>query len=333
MKKHAIWLFTLGLLAVVGVERYSEAQDPPVRSISIATLAPPGSTWMKVFDAWNREIRRRSNKTLQLRFYAGGVQGDEAEVIRKIRNGRIDGAAVTAVGLAQVHRPALVFEMPDILRSYEELDAARTALAPEMDAAFERAGFKMLGWADVGIGRLFSTIPIRTPADMARAHPWLWRDDLVMPAFFQVVRSNPVPLQVPEVLSALQTRRIDSLLAPPVAVVALQWQSRVSYMTELNASVAVGGTLMGKRQWDSLTDEQRTIFTETAAQFHALARRNLRRDEQQALQSLGQNNIQVITPTAAQKEEWRRVAAQVRQRLVGQICDQALIDRVLRFRH
>ncbi|MBI2897070.1 MAG: TRAP transporter substrate-binding protein DctP [Deltaproteobacteria bacterium] len=333
MKKHAIWLFTLGLLTVVGIERYGEAQDAQVRSISIATLAPPGSTWMKVFDAWNREIRRRSNKTLQLRFYPGGVQGDEAEVIRKIRNGRVDGAAVTAVGLGQIHRPALVFEMPDILRNYDELDAARAALAPEMNAAFERAGFKMLGWADVGIGRLFSTMPIRTPADMARAHPWLWRDDLVMPAFFQVVRSNPVPLQVPEVLSALQTRRIDSLLATPVAAVALQWQSRVSYMTELSASIAIGGTIMGKRQWDSLTDEQRTILTETAAQFHALARRNLRRDEQQAIQSLGQNNIQVITPTAAQKEEWRRVATQVRQRLVGQICDQALIDRVLHFRH
>ena len=102
---------------------------PPTKTLSIATLAPPGSTWMKVFDAWNREVRRRSNKTLELRFYAGGVQGDESEVIRKIKGGRIDGAAVTAVGLAQIHRPALVFQMPGILRGYEQLDAARSALA------------------------------------------------------------------------------------------------------------------------------------------------------------------------------------------------------------
>jgi TRAP-type C4-dicarboxylate transport system substrate-binding protein len=96
----------------------SSAEDKPAapKVLSIATLAPPGSTWMKVFDAWNREVRRRSDKSLELRFYAGGVQGDESEVIRKIRSGRLDGAAVTAVGLAQIHRPALVFQMPGILR-------------------------------------------------------------------------------------------------------------------------------------------------------------------------------------------------------------------------
>jgi TRAP-type transport system periplasmic protein len=329
--KYAILLICAGLLTLVGIERHSEAQDAQVKNISIATLAPPGSTWMKVFDAWNREVRRRSNKTLQLRFYPGGVQGDEAEVIRKIRNGRIDGAAVTAVGLAQVHRPALVFELPDILDSYEELDAARTALGPEMNPAFERAGFKMLGWADVGIGKIFSTKRIASPGDMARAHPWLWRDDLIMPVFYQVVRSNPVPLQVPEVLGALQTGRIDTVMATPVAAVALQWSSRVSFMTNINASIAVGGTVIGKRQWDALSPEHRTIMTETAAQFHALARRNLRRDEEAAIQSMTQHNIQIVNPTPPQREEWKRVAAQIRQRLVGQIADQALIDRVMSF--
>ena len=118
----------LGLLTRAPV---SAADDKPAapatKTLSIATLAPPGSTWMKVFDAWNREIRRRSNGSLQLRFYPGGVQGDESEVIRKIRNGRIDGAAVTAVGLAQIHRPALVFQMPGILRTYAQLDVVPPA--------------------------------------------------------------------------------------------------------------------------------------------------------------------------------------------------------------
>src|SRR5258708_18069691 len=75
------------------------------RVLSMATLAPQGSPWMNVFDAANRELRRRTGGALSMRWYPGGVQGDEGEVVRKIRSGRLDGAAVTAVGLGQIHRP------------------------------------------------------------------------------------------------------------------------------------------------------------------------------------------------------------------------------------
>ena len=307
------------------------AAKAPVRTLSIATLAPPGSTWMKVFEAWNREIRRRSNQTLQLRFYAGGVQGDESEVIRKIRTGRLDGAAITAVGLSQIHRPALVFQMPGILRGYEQLDAARAAITPEMNPHFAQAGFQLLGWADVGMSRVFSTREVHAPADFAPLKPWVWRDDLVLPELFRVVKSNPVPLQLPEVLGALQTNRVDTVITTPVAAVALQWSSRVSYMLDFPLTVVIGGTVLGEKQWQSLTAEQKTILSETATQFHALARKNLRSDEQKALATLKDRNIKLVTPTESDKAAWLATGKQVRERLVGQIADQALVDRVMQF--
>jgi TRAP-type C4-dicarboxylate transport system substrate-binding protein len=312
----------------------SVAEDKPpaaTKTLSIATLAPPGSTWMKVFDAWNREIRRRSNGSLQLRFYPGGVQGDESEVIRKIRNGRLDGAAVTAVGLAQIHRPALVFQMPGILRSYAQLDAARDAITPEMNPKFAQAGFQLLGWADVGMSRVMSSHPVTKPADLAPRKPWVWRDDLVLPEFFKVVKSNPVPLQLPEVLGALQTNRVDTVITTPVAAVALQWSSRVSHLLDFPLTIVIGGTVMGHKQWESLTAEQKTILSETAAQFHALARKNLRNDETKALATLKERNIKVLTPSDADKAAWLEAGKQVRERLVGQIADRALVDRVMTF--
>ncbi len=335
MNKHLISLCSVVIAALSLITPSTgSAQDGDaagVKTISIATLAPPGSTWMRVFDAWNREVRRRSNKTLQMRFYAGGVQGDEAEVIRKIRNGRLDGAAVTAVGLSQVYRPALVFQMPGILRSYEQLDAARSALTPDMDKGFEAAGFKMLGWADVGQSRIFSTAPIQSPADLSSRKPWVWRDDLVLPWLYKVVKSNPVPLQLPEVLGALQTGRVDTLITPPVSAIALQWSSKVNYMTDLPMAIVIGGTVMGKKQWDSLSPEHQKILAETSAQFHALARKNLRGDEQQALTTLTSRNIKLVKVTDAQTKEWIDVAVKVRGELKGQIADEALVKKVMEF--
>jgi TRAP-type C4-dicarboxylate transport system substrate-binding protein len=321
------------VLLCLGVPGTALAEDKPAapKVLSIATLAPPGSTWMKVFEAWNREVRRRSNKSLELRFYAGGVQGDESEVIRKIKGGRLDGAAVTAVGLAQIHRPALVFQMPGILRGYDQLDAARAAITPEMDPKFAEAGFRLLGWADVGMSRVFSNKPVKQPTDLGTLKPWVWRDDLVLPEFFKVVKSNPVPLQLPEVLGALQTNRVDTVITTPVAAVALQWSSRVTHMLDFPLTVVIGGTVMGQKQWEGLSAEHKTIMSETGAQFHALARKNLRADEAKALATLKERNIAVVTPSEADKNVWLGVGKQVRDRLVGQIADRALVDRVMAF--
>lgn len=330
--RHKLALVLLAALSLFALDAGPmSAQEAETRTLSLATLAPPGSTWARVFDAWNRELRRRSDRSLQLRVYGGGVQGDEAEVVRKIRSGRLDMGAVTAVGLAQIHRPALVFQMPGILRTYEQLDRARDALNGEMDQGFTSSGFHMLGWADVGQSRIFSTGPVRTPADMGSRHPWVWRDDLVIPTFYQVVRSNPVPLQVPEVLGAIQTGRVDTAITPPVPCLALQWCSRLTHMTDMPLTIVLGGTVIGQRQWESLTEQQRTIMTETATQFHQLARRNLRRDEQQALQEIRTRGATVVDVTQAQQQEWLNVGRQIRQRLVGQIADQALVDRVAAF--
>ena len=325
-------LTMLAGLALVAVDAtHMRAQE--TRTLSLATLAPPGSTWARVFDAWNRELRSQTGGALQLRVYGGGVQGDEAEVIRKIRSGRLDAGAVTAVGLSQIHRPALVFQMPGILRTYAQLDHAREALQADMDAGFTSGGFHLVGWADVGQSRIFSTGTIVQPSDLASRHPWVWRDDLVLPAFYEVIHSNPVPLQVPEVLGAIQTGRVDTAVTPPVACLALQWCSRLNHMMDLPLTIVIGGTVIGQTQWAALPAAQQTLLTTTGAQFHTLARRNLRRDETQALASLGTHGVTADSVTPAQQTEWLNAATQIRTRLVGQIADQALVDRVAAFGH
>ena len=114
---------------------------------------------MRVCDAWNRELRRRTGSALQLRFYSNGVQGDEDEVVRKIRQGRIDGGMLTAIGLAQIHRPTVAFQIPGLFQTYEQLDHARDALRPELDAAFQQRSWlrECLGGATWAPSRIFGT--------------------------------------------------------------------------------------------------------------------------------------------------------------------------------
>ncbi|UJR84016.1 TRAP transporter substrate-binding protein DctP [Sandaracinus amylolyticus] len=331
MRIRALIALLLAFAFVLLPHAPSGAQDTQTRTITFATLAPPGSLIMRGLDAWNREIRRRTEGSLQLRFYAGGVQGDEPEVIRKIRSGRLDAGGVTSTGLAQIHRPALVFQLPGTFLRYEQVEAARAALAPEIEQGMVGQGFRMLGWADVGSAHLFSNREIHTPTDLSASRFWVRSDDVILPVLFDFVRSNPVSLSVPEVLGGLQTRRIDTFLAPPAVAVALQWSAHATHMGDTAVAILVGGSVISERTFQSLTPAQQQVLTETGAQFHGLARRNASRAEQESIQAMVGRGMQITRATPADVAAWRAIGRQVRDRVASRIADPALVARAAAF--
>ena len=337
MQRRALFPIALALFAFALaptdslVAQDTAAPAAAVRTLGIATLAPAGSVIVDGLNAWNRELRRRTNGTLQFRFYVGGVQGDDPEVVRKIRSGRLDGGTLTSTGLAAIYRPAMVFQLPATFLHYEQLDAARAALQPEIDQGIIAAGFRMLGWADVGQAHLFSQTPIARPSELAGTHLWVRDDDIILPAFVSRVHASSVELSVTEVLGALQTNRVDTFLAPPAVAIALQWSSHAHYVNEIPMSIVIGGMVISETTFQSLTPEQQTALTETGEQFHRLGRRNSRRMEAQSMHALTEHGITVTTTTDAQRDEWRVIGRQVRDAVASQIASPDLVARAVAF--
>lgn len=316
--------WSIALVTALSVGSAAEAQ----RLISVATLAPSGSTWMRGLEAANRELRRRTNGALALRFYPGGVQGDESEVVRKMRQGRLDGAVVTGVGLGQIHRPVLAFMLPGMFSNAAALTRSRNALAAEVEGQFNTNGFVLAAWGEGGAPRMFSQRPIRTPTDLRQVHPWVWRDDVILPALYGEAGARGVPLALPEVLSALQTNRIDAFVAPPLAAVALQWSTRASFVSEGANSFSVGGIVISRRAWDSLPADQQTTTREVINQFYGLVSRNVARDDERALASMTSRGITLVSYTDAERQQWAQLFQRTRARLVGTVSDAAWMERV-----
>lgn len=332
------FVFVLGtaFAAAVGAQVPGAPGTPPApgtpaateRVLSVATLAPTGSTWMRGLNALNRELRRRTNNAVSLRIYAGGVQGDESEVIRKMRQGRLDGAVVTGIGLGQIHRPTLAFMLPGMFRNQSGLDRARAALVGEVSQQFRTAGFELAAWGESGSPRLFSQREIRTPTDLRQVHPWVWREDVILPQMFEEVGASSVRLGLPEVLGALQTHRIDTVIAPPVATVALQWSAHFTHMSEGANSFGVGGFVFSRQAWDSLPADQQAVTREVINQFQTLIGRNIARDDLAAISSMAGRGVTAVSYTDAERAQWTAMFTRMRARLVGVVSDAAWMDRV-----
>jgi len=312
-------------LALPGTTTTTKAEES--YTLRIASLAPAGSSWMKVLNAWNKTLQDKTNGRLKMHFYPGGSQGDERDFVRKMRVGQLDGGVVTMTGMSMVVRAMIVLVLPGFLDTYEELDRVRAKMAPQFEAMFEKEGFKLLGWGDAGRNRLFSAKPFRAPSDLKSLRPWVWKDELVFVELYDVIGANAIRLGVPEVYPALQTRMIDMVSSSALTAVALQWYTRVKYMTGWNSAIIAGGMIMKKDKFDELPPDLREIYETTGERAYDLLNNTIRKDDDKAYQIVLKRGIQVVEAGDA-KPEWDAAYKKVRDNLTGRVFPKSLLTAV-----
>ena len=107
---------------------------------------------------------------MKVKFYAGGVQGDERDVSARCRLGQLSGAAITGIGLSIISPEVRALEAA---RTYDELDhAARAARSATAQEGSSEKGYILLGWGDVGPVHLFSQQPVRRSPICGQTKLW-----------------------------------------------------------------------------------------------------------------------------------------------------------------
>lgn len=329
MLRRVLSIFALFLATLFALSRPVDAQTPQATTtLRIATLAPRGSTWHRVFTAWGNSLRTETGGRLAIDVEALGA-GDEMEIVRRLRAGQLDGASLTAIGIGQIARPVLVLQAPGVFESYEQLDRARTTLDAELRAMLAEGGMSLMGWSDYGQGRIFSTRPITRPSDFAQAHPWVLENDPMFAEFLRVVGATGVPLPIGGVRAALEAGRIDTVVASATAVSALQWHQRLTHATQDSNAILVGATVLAKARVDGLPADLREALERTARQAHDVLQRTVRRDDQRYFDTLvSRHGIQAVS-ASDHAAEWRQAAERTRERLIGRVYTREQLDRAM----
>jgi len=321
------WLVAI-LCGLLGGPAAAPAEATSKTVIRYATLAPAQSPFGKILRAWGRSLEKETEGRVEFRFYAGGSQGDERDVVRKMRAGQIDAGGMTTIGLGIVVRPVLVLSAPGVIGNYEQLARVRAGMDTRFDTMFEQAGYKLLAWSDAGQGRLMSTAPVRSPDDLKSRRPWAWKDAPIFTEFLKVVGANPVRLGVGEVYPGLQTEMIDVVPSSAIGAVALQWFTKLDFMTKDSFGIIVGASIIKKETFDALSEEDQAVLLHTAKRAGEALDRVVRRDDAKAFQTLVQRGMQLVD-TDPHREAWERVAKQTRDNLTGRIYSKSLLTEVM----
>lgn len=325
---HAIVLVALAMMLVPGASEHAQAAN--TRYIRVATLLPRDSDLARSFRKIDRALRSASNNGWAIRLYAGGVAGDEPDVLRKMRIGQMDASIVTTTGLSHLVKEIAVLDSPGVIHDYGEFEAVTTAMKDEWARSFDEKGWKLLGWSEAGQYRWFSRAGMERPSDLRERRPWLWPASFILKELYHVIGCNGVPLGVPEVFGALQTNMIDTVISTSTALVALQWHPRLRHVTEQTFGVLINGMVMRGEKWTQLpAGIGQTLQTELD-RVVAAERADMRRADERAYQNLLKRGYVADRWGPGGYEQYLEVEKQVRDRLVNRLYPPDLLKRVMR---
>jgi len=296
--------------------------------ITLATVAPEGSLWMKEMHKLDEKIREKTDGHVRMKFYAGGVAGDDKTVLEKIKGGQFVGAGLTGVGLGEIVPDFRVMEIPFHFRNYAEVDYVLRKLSKWFKQKFEEKGYKVLGWTDQGFVFVMSKKKIGSVADMKAAKPWVWDVDPLAHAAFAAFGINPIPLSIENVATSLDSGMIDTIYISPEAAIALQWYRKVSYLVDMPVVDGAGAIVISKAYFDKMPKEYQVVLeTLSASYLQNLTSKN-RKSNEQAMKTLAGKGIAAIQPSAEDLVRFEEVGRKAANNLVGKLYSQKLLDKV-----
>jgi TRAP-type C4-dicarboxylate transport system substrate-binding protein len=272
----------------------------------IATISPDGLGWMSKFRVGLERIEAETNKRVTFKIYPGGVQGDDATVLRKMRIRQLNGGVFAAGSLTRFFPDLQVYNLPLQFRSYEEVDFVRARMDSYISDGLQKAGIKTFAFTETGFAYLLANEPVSSLADLRKLKAWIPDNDPIAAELIKSFDVSPIPLNITDVLPALQTGMINAVVGPPSVILALQWHNHLTHLMNLPLVYIYSMLAMDMKVYSKASSTDQDTVVKILDEVFELVGRETRSDNERALQALKKIGITFVEPT--DKAEWQTAA-------------------------
>jgi TRAP-type C4-dicarboxylate transport system substrate-binding protein len=294
--------------------------------VKLGTLAPHGSAWHEILKDLGRSWAEASGGAVTLKVYAGGVQGSEGDMIRKLGIGQLQAAALTNVGMQDITTEPKALSIPLLFADERQADCAFEAVRPELDEALLRRSYVVLHWSRLGPMHLFCTEARRTPAELAGARLFAQDGDPKANDAWREAGFRPVVLASTDMLPALQTGMIDCVPSLPLYVLTAALYDRARHMLDLPWGHLYGATIVRRDAWERIAPELRARLLEASRAAGRASDAVTKRLSADALVEMKRRGLVVEHADAA---PWKEVMARLHPRIRGELVPAPFFDRLV----
>jgi len=320
------------LLAVCILALGAGFAAPAQTVIRMGTLAPKGSRWHQILLDMGEKWKQISGGKIQLKVYPGGEQGDEPEMVQKLRIKELQAVALSGAGLTGIDSGVAALQIPLMLQSNEELDYVRDKIAPQLEKNIAARGFIVLNWADAGWIHFFTKKPAITPDDFRKLKLCVLQGDSTTFELYKANGFRPVSLAATDILTGLQTGLIDGFQAPPLVALSSQWFGAAHNMLDIPFAPLVGATLISKDVWNRIPEAQRKPMMEASRQAGVELRQEIRTLDASSVGLMETFGLNVEHADPAAVAAWTKLIDGLYPKLRGAWVSARLFDEVRQLR-
>ena len=253
-------------------------------TIRLGTLAPRNSRWHQLLLQMGEKWKEASGGAVLLKIYPGGEQGDEPEMVQKMRIKALQAVAISGAGLSGIDGAASALQIPLMYESWDELDYVRDRISPRLEKGM---------------------------ADFRKIKICVLQGDATNFELYKRNGFQPVSLAATDILTGLQTGLIDAFQAPPAVALGSQWFGGAKNMLDIKFAPLSGATLISKDAWEQIPPKTRTRLMEISHVFGPQIREEIHKLEDSSIALMQGFNLNVVKADP-KGEETRALLQQMR---------------------
>lgn len=321
------WLLAFAFL--IGTFAIFPQKSEGAQRIRLGTIVPKGSSFYNEVAKMGADWKARTQREVSLTIYPDGRMGTEAEMVRRMRVGQLQAGLLTAVGLAEIE-PAVsgLQNLPMMFDTLDEVDAIGIRLKPLLEDQLEKKGFKVLFWVNAGWVYFFTKSPIEKPDDLRMLKIFAWAGSPEVIDIYEKAGFTPVPLEVKEILTGLQTGMISAVAMQPTYANALLIHRKARFMLDLNWAPLIGAAVITTKTWNRLDPKIKKIVSELALDTGNRIQSAGRKESALAIEAMKRRGLKIKSISEEIKNEWREAAEAVYPQIRGTIVPEDVFDQV-----
>jgi TRAP-type C4-dicarboxylate transport system substrate-binding protein len=301
--------------------------DAPV-TLRMATIVPEGTGWARELKALSRAVETETFDGLHVKWYFGGVAGDDVSAAERISRNQLDGIGSGGMLCERLSPTLRAAHM--LAETRDEMFYLLGREQKRMEQEFGKAGYVFTGASGIGPDVLFTREPVRSLDDLKRRKLWVWSLDEVSRAIFSAIGVPIVSLPVAEAHRSYEQQGTDGFVAIPAAALAFQWSAQTRYVTDLRMGFVAGCILIAQRVFDTLKLHHRDVLRSAIAKLQ-LRWEDLGKVQDDALLNAGLFAKQGLTPLPPSdqfKRAYRQAARAARVQVGATLVPPEVLDEV-----
>lgn len=315
----------IAVAALLGVSAFAEV------NAKFAVTLPEKSHQGQGVVRFAELVDKKTQGRVKIKAYFNGALGNDVQVTSSLQGGTVEFTVPQTSTLTGMIKEFEILDFPFLFGSEQEAEKVLDGATGQklLDKLPAKGLVGLAYWENGFFNATNSKHPITRHEDF-QGLKFRAVQAKISQETVKALGANPVPLAVPELYTALETRTVDGQGTPSAVIAALKLNEVQKYLSRTRHSYGAFVPLVSKKFWDTLSPADQALLREAAVEARSY-QRGVARDQAKASEThmaakgLAINDVSAAERTRMRekvKPVWDQFAKDVGAELLAEVMGQ-----------